>query len=128
MNVRRTTLNDKVDFRWRQHETDYAKMLAAEAADAGRTESEQARELLKNALNQKERMEHAIEILQQELSQVLKTLRGLSVIKDGMKAIHENIYEFRDDLLTSVAKVLVDAGRLSPEKAEDWVKTTFNAD
>jgi len=29
---------------------------------------------------------------------------------------------------TSVAKVLVDAGRLSPENAEEWVKTTFNAD
>jgi hypothetical protein len=128
MNGTRTTSHDKIEFRWRRHEMEYAERLASSAADEGRTEGDQARELLKDALSHTDRMEHAIETLRQELSQVFKQLRDLSMLKDGMKTIHENIYESRDELLTCIIKLLVDAGNLTPEDAEEWAKNTFNAE
>jgi hypothetical protein len=118
----------KVDFRWRQHEEDYATRLSESATEAGRSVGDQARELIKNALSRSDLLEHAVETLRQEVAQLFKQLRDLSTIKEGMKTLHENVYESRDDLVTCIVKVLVDAGRLTPQAAEDWAKKTFDAE
>lgn len=117
----------KIEFRWRQHQDEYAERLAQLARDSGRTASDQARELLIHALTNEDRMEYAIETLRQELSQVLAQLQELSRIKEGLRVIHENLYEARDELITGIAKLLVDAGRLSPQDAEEWIKKSFTS-
>ena len=42
--------------------------------------------------------------------------------------MHENIYQLRDDQAASVAKLLVDAGKLTARAAEQWVNDTFDAE
>ena len=128
MSDKRAKAMSKVEFRWRHHEADLAKRLCALAAEAGHSVGEQARELIKHGLNSSDRLEHAIESLQEEVSQLFKQLRDLPTLKEGMRTLHENVYESREDLLTCIVKVLVDAGRLTPEAAEEWAKNTFDAE
>ena len=118
---------DRVEFRWRQHEEEFARRLAESAQEAGRSESEQARELLKEALTRSDLLQHAVESLLQEVAQIQHQLRVLATIKDGVRAVHENIYQFRDDLAICVLRLLTDAGRLDTKAAENWVTKTFHA-
>jgi hypothetical protein len=118
---------DRVEFRWRQHEEHFAKLLAESARENGRSESEQARELLKTALGGGDEILHGMESLHKEIAQLRAQLRELAPIKAGLRTIHENVYQLRDDLAQCVAKVLADAGSLDSETAEEWVKQALNA-
>ena len=118
----------RVEFRWRQNEGDFAARLEEAAQQAGRTTSDHARELMKNALTASERLDHSLHVLQQEVAQLRQQLRELRTLKVGLRAVHANIYQFRDDLATCTAKLLTDAGLLPPEVAEQWVKETLNAE
>ena len=113
---------ERVEFRWRQHEEEFAERLADAAREAGRSPSDHARELMKNALTSADILQHAIHSLQQEMAQLHDQLKQLGSIKDGLRVIHENIYQFRDDLATCVAKLLADAGRVRSDAAEQWVR------
>jgi hypothetical protein len=128
MKSNRDELPNRVEFRWRQHEERFAKLLADSARANGRSESEQARELLKLALTSSDEVRQAIESLQKEILQLREQLRQLLAVKTGLRTIHENIYQFRDSMATSVAKLLTDAGGLDATTAETWVKQTFDAD
>lgn len=119
---------DRVEFRWRQHEEEFPRRLADSAREAGRSQSDQARELLKNALTASDQLQHAVESLQQEVAQLHHQLRLLATIKEGIRTVHENIYQFRDDLAACVTKLLADAGRLDAKAAENWVKKTLDAE
>jgi hypothetical protein len=118
----------RVEFRWRQHEEQFAERLADDARQAGRSPSDHARELMKDALNNAERLQHAIHTLQQDFAQLHGRLRELNTIKDGLKTIHDNIYQFRDDLATCVVKLLAEAGRMQPDAATRWIQKTLGDD
>jgi hypothetical protein len=128
MNTRNQELTDRVEFRWRQHEEEFARRLAKSARTAGRSQSEQARELLKDALTASDQLQHAIESLQQEVAQLHHQLRHLPAIKEGVRAVHENIYQFRDNLASCTAKLLEDAGHLDSQAARNWVCQTLDAE
>jgi hypothetical protein len=119
---------ERVEFRWRQHEERFARLLAESARESGRSESDQARELLKTALGSSEEMRRALESLQSEIAQVHQQLRQLLPLKAGLRTTHENIYQLRDELATCVAKLLADAGRLDSAEAEEWVRQAFDAE
>lgn len=125
-NHRETT--SRVEFRWRQHEEHFAQLLAESAREAGRSESDQARELLKLALTQSDQLLHALEALQRETLQLREQLQQLPSIKAGVRTVHENIYQLRDDWATCVTKLLVEAGGLDYSTAEAWVKQALDAD
>jgi plasmid stability protein len=119
---------ERVEFRWRQHDEGFAERLEESARAAGHSTSDHARELLKDALTRSEQLQHDIHTLQQEVAQLHSQLRELAKIKDGIRLIHENIYRLRDDLATSVTRLLTDAGRLEAETAEQWVQETLTAE
>jgi Rad3-related DNA helicase len=125
---RNSEMPDRIEFRWRQHEKEFIQRLADSARAAGRCPSEQARELLKDALSSSDEIKHAIEALQQEVAQLHHQLRHVAAIKEGVRAVHENIYQFRDDLAACAAKLLAEAGHLDSKAARDWVRHTFNAE
>lgn len=125
---RRREILDRVEFRWRQHEEEFPRRLAEEAENAGRSQSDHARELLKNALTASDLLQHAIETLHEEVTQLHEQLRVLASIKEGIRTVHENIYEFRDDLASCVTKVLTDAGRLDAKAAANWVRTALKTE
>ena len=58
----------------------------------------------------------------------LTPAQQLAAIKGGLKAIHENIYGLRDDLATSIVKLLVDAGKTDGEEAQEWVAEAFETE
>ena len=118
----------RVEFRWRQHEEEFAERLTESAREAGRSPSDHARELMKNALTSGEQLQHNLHTLHQEVAQLYKQLRELATIKEGLRSVHEDIHRVRDDLATSVAKVLADAGRLNADDAEQWVKDILGAE
>jgi hypothetical protein len=128
MKSNRDETPSRVEFRWRQHEEHFAKLLADAAQSNGRSESEQARELLKTALTSSDEVRQAVELLQKELLQIREQIRQLLPLKAGLRVVHENIYQFRDSLATSVATILVDAAGLDPATAEARVKQIFDAD
>jgi phage shock protein A len=128
MTARKTETIERVEFRWRQHETEFARRLEEVAREAGRSPSDHARELMKNALTASERLDHNLHVLQQEVAQLHQQLRELRMIKEGLQAVHANTYQLRDDLATCTVKILADAGMLPPDVAEQWVKDTLNAE
>jgi hypothetical protein len=119
---------DRVEFRWRQHEEEFAARLEQSAKDAGRTVSEQARELIKIVLTGPDVLQHAVESLQQEIAQLQHRFRLLTTINEGIRTVHENVYQVRDDLAACVAKILVDAGRLDAKTAQNWVTKTLDTE
>lgn len=126
MPFRHQETTDRVEFRWRQHEEEFARRLKQAAYEAGRSQSDHARELLKNALTASDVLQQAIESLQQEVAQLHHQLRLLSTIKKGIRSIHETVYRFRDDTATCIAKLLTDAGRLDAKTAKHWVQETLD--
>jgi small-conductance mechanosensitive channel len=128
MTDRKRETVERVEFRWRQHEFDSAQRLEEAAQEAGRSSSDHARELVKNALSASERLEHNLHVLQQEVAQLRQQLRELSTIKEGLRVIDANVYEFRNDLATCTIKILTDAGLLPLEAAQQWVKETLDAE
>jgi hypothetical protein len=118
----------RVEFRWRQHEQVFAERLAESSTEANASASDHARDLLKNALTESDEVRHALEQIQREVAQLRGDLRDLTVLKEGLKALHENIYSLRDDLATSVVKLLCDAGETSDEEAQAWVTEAFDAE
>ena len=119
---------DRVEFRWRQHEEEFARRLEQSAKKSGRSVPEQAREMLKDALTRSDHLQHAVESLQQDVNLLLQQLHLLTTIKEGIRLVHENIYQFRDDLAACVIKILADAGQLDAEDAEDWVTETLSTE
>jgi hypothetical protein len=119
---------DRVEFRWRQHEEEFARRLAEAANEAGHSPSDHARELLKDALTASDRIQLAIESLHQEVTQLLNDHRLLITIKEGVRTIHENIYQFRDNLAVSVIKILIDAGKLDARTAKNWASEALDAE
>lgn len=119
---------DRVEFRWRQHEEHFARLLAESAREAGRSESDHARELLKTALSSAEQFEHAMESLHGEVAQLQEQLRQLLPVKEGLRTIHENVYQLRDALATCVAKLLTDAGSLDSRAAQAWVERALDTE
>ena len=117
---------DKIEFRFRKDERQDAIRLANMAKAKKCTIGELARELVKAGLNKSDRLEYGVETVLQELAQLSKQVRELASMKTAVDAAHETVYEVRDDLLTCVVKLLADAGRLTPPKAEQWAKTTFD--
>lgn len=128
MAVKQVETADRVEFRWRQHEEEFAQRLAESAAEAGRSSSDQARELLKNALTASDELRYAIESLREEIVQVSHQLRDLRTIKDGLRTVHENIYQFRDAAATCMVKLLVDVGGLQPKVAVEWARKSLDAE
>ena len=118
----------KVEFRWRQHEQLFAERLAESSTEANVSLGEHARELLKNALTESDEMRHVLEEIHREVAQLHHDLQQLAAIKGGLKAIHENIYGLRDDLATSIVKLLVDAGKTDGEEAQEWVAEAFETE
>ena len=118
----------KVEFRWRQHEQLFAERLAESSTEANVSLGEHARELLKNALTESDEMRHVLEEIHREVAQLHHDLQQLAAIKGGLKAIHENIYGLRDDLATSIVKLLVDAGKTDDEQAQEWVAEVFETE
>jgi predicted nucleic acid-binding Zn-ribbon protein len=118
----------RVEFRWRQHEADFARRLTESARQMGRAPSDHARELMKSALTSNERLEHNLHTIQQELAQLHAEIAELRPLREALPIIHENIYQLRDDLATYVVQLLAEAGRMEPEKAERWVKRVIHAE
>ena len=118
----------RVEFRWRQHEVQFAERLAESASEAGRSTSDHARELMKTALTGTEELQHNLQNLEQGLAQLHNQLRELVEIKEGLGTIHQNLYEFRDDFATCVAMLLTHAGKLNAADAEQWVKDATDAE
>jgi hypothetical protein len=128
MKTNRHKTIDRVEFRWRQHEEHFAERLAESAREAGRSERDHARELLKTALTSTEQFQHAMDSLHREIAQLQEQLRQLLSLKQGLRTVHENIYQLRDDLAAYVVKLLVDAGKVDTEAADTWVRETLNAE
>ena len=124
----RMNVPDKIEFRWRKNEKDFAKRLAESARKASRTVGDHAREVLKTALTADDQLQYSLQLLHQEVGQLHKRMLDFARLQSGLKVLHENVYEFRDDLATCVAKMLADAGRLEPAAAEEWVRDTLNAE
>ena len=118
----------RVEFRWRQHEDEFAERLTESAQEAGRSMCDHARELMKNALTSDEQLQHRLHRIEQELTQLHRQLRELRKITTAFDSLHERVYELRDDLATYAVKLLTDAGSLAPEAAERWVKEVTRAD
>jgi hypothetical protein len=121
-----TTLSDKVEFRIREHEGDWMRRLAEQAQKAGRSVNDHARELIKIALVAEEQTLMEIQLLRQDIANLERCLSRIPFIEAGGKAIHDHLYQFRDDLLLVAIKLLVDAGHLDPQDAEAWVQETFH--
>lgn len=117
----------RVEFRWREHERHFARQLAESAHQAGRSPSDHARELMKDALTRAEQLEHQFHRIEQELAQLHLQLRALNQIPPGFSALHDTLYELRDDLATYAVKLLTDAGHLDPEAATRWVEDVTRA-
>jgi hypothetical protein len=127
MTIHRETLS-RVEFRWRQHENEFAERLTAAAQEAGRSISDHARELMKNALTSQEQLEHSIHTLQQEVAQLHHELRELSNIAEAVRMISDNVFILRDDLTSYVIKLLADAGSLDEKTAREWVDNVLSAE
>ena len=121
-------IGDRVEFRWRDHEKHYAVKLAQSAEKSGRSPTEHARALLKDALTADDLLQHAVECLHQEVAQLQHQLRVLTTIKEGTRAVHENIYALRDDLAACVVELLVNAGHLDPKTARRLVRKIFRVE
>jgi len=123
---------ERVEFRWRQHEEQYAELLIESARKAGRSVTDHARELMKTALTSSEQLQHHIYTLEQEVAQVQNQLRSqlrqLTNIEKGIHTVHDNVYQVRDDLATCVVKILSDAGRMQDAAAQRWAKDTLDTD
>ena len=102
MPAQRTDVPQKIEFRWRHHEKDFAERLAESARKADRSIGDHAREIVKTALTADDQLQYSLQLLLQEIGQVHKQLLDLAHVKHGLKALHENLYEFRDDLATCV--------------------------
>jgi len=127
MKTKKQEITSRIEFRWRQHEEQFAQLLVDSARENGRSESDEARELLKAALGESDQLQHALATLQGEVTQLHEQLKQLSHVKSGLRTVHENIYQLRDDLATCVAKLLVNAGTLDDAAAEAWVKQALDA-
>ena len=128
MTARQREVPQKIEFRWRHNEKDLARRLAEAARKADRSVGDHARETVKTALTADDQLQYSLELLHREVGQLHTQLLDLARIKKGLKTLHENLYQFRDDLATCVAKMLADAGRLEPQAAEEWVKETLDAE
>jgi predicted nucleic acid-binding Zn-ribbon protein len=118
----------RVEFRWRQHEEEFAQRLTESARAAGRCASDHARELMKNALTSTEQLQHAMHTLQQEVAQMHHQLRQLADIAEALRALQENVFALRDDLATYATKLLTDAGRVEAKAARKWVEEVLRTD
>ena len=106
MNYRYQETTGRVEFRWRQHEEEFARRLAESAWEAGRSQPDQARELLKNALTASDVLQQAVESLQQEVAQISQQLRELTLIKKGIRIVHQDVGQLCDDIAACLEEVL----------------------
>jgi hypothetical protein len=120
--------SDKVEFRWRQHETQWRDRLAVAAQQAGRSVGDHARVLLKASMMTQEELSHELHMLREEVSAMSRQLNALPTIVESQKAADENVYELRDALLAITVKLLTDVAQLPPERALEWVRTHLDAE
>jgi polyhydroxyalkanoate synthesis regulator phasin len=128
----------RVEFRWRQHEEEFAKLLSDSARKAGRCTSDHARELMKDALTANEQLQQHVFALHKDIAQALNQLQQLSEIKegvrklsntnDGIRTLHDNIYGLRDELASYVVKILCDAGKMQATEARKWMDKISGSD
>ena len=132
MHLKNQETAERVEFRFRQHEAEFAERLAESAREAGRPPSDHARELVKTALTSSEELQHHISTLQHEVAQMenqlQKVLQQLAAIEQGIRTVHDNIYQFRDEQATCVVKILADAGRMQSSAAEQWLIDTLHVE
>jgi hypothetical protein len=119
---------DRVEFRWRQHECPFAQRLAEDARAAGRSQSDHARELLKNSLTASDDLQKAIESMHQDVMEIRQQLRHLPAVKEGVRSVHDQFFSFRDSMATCVYRLLIEVGRLSPKAAEQWIRDAFRGE
>ena len=119
---------DRVEFRWRQHEGAFAHRLAEEARAVGRSQSDHARELLKTSLTASDDLQQAIEALHQDVMEVRQQLRHMPAMKEGVRAVHDQFFQFRNDVASCVCKLLIEVGGVSSDAAEQWVRETFQSE
>jgi hypothetical protein len=117
--------SEKVEFRVRHHEKEWLRRLAEEADNAGRSIGDHARELVKRQLSLQDDTLNQINSLQHQLTQVLRKLEALSTVKEGLKRLHENVYELRDDLPTLAVMLLIHLARMTPDQATQSVREHF---
>ncbi len=118
------TLGEKIEFRWKQSDEEWRQRLVDSAAEARRPVNSHARELVKVALVNPQETQFQVQQLRREIEELKKLVDSLG---GGLEAIHENVYEVRDALLTSVAKILLEAGGMDATKAKEWINRVFNA-
>jgi t-SNARE complex subunit (syntaxin) len=130
MNNSTLETTDRVEFRWRLHEAEFARLLAELARKSGRSVADQARELLKDILSRPDVLQQAIESLQHDASQLLQLFQQLqtlvSSLKEAIRTLHANVYEFRDDHAAGVEILLAEAGKFTARVAERWVNDNYN--
>jgi hypothetical protein len=116
----------RVEFRWRQHEEEFARRLAESAKEAGRSQPDQARELLKTALTASDVLQQAVESLQQEVAQMNRQLGELVSIKKGIRIVHHDVGRLCDDVAACLAEVLAQAERIDPKDTKNWFRKIFH--
>jgi len=106
-----------VHFRWDNEE--FASLLADSANEAGAASSHRhARELLKTVLMSEDTESHDLRVLHQEVAQLRQRIERLSS-QEG------HLISLREDLATSVHRLLIEAGRVDPDEALRWVQETL---
>jgi len=116
---------DRIEFRWRRHEAPFARRLAEEAQAVGQSTCDHARSLLKNALTASDDLQQAVEALHQDVLEIRQQLRHMPAMKEGVRAVHDQFFSFRNDVASCVCKLLIEVGGVSPDAAEQWVRETF---
>ncbi|MEN6406995.1 MAG: hypothetical protein ABFC77_11050 [Thermoguttaceae bacterium] len=125
MNHRHQETIGRVEFRWREHEEEFARRLAESAKEAGRSQPDQARELLKNALTASDVLQQAVESLQQEVAQMNRQLGELVSIKKGIRIVHHDVGQLCDDVAACLADIQRHAGRVNATNTNNWFKKFF---
>jgi hypothetical protein len=108
--MRRKTSTDptRVSFRL---DSELAAELARKAHEARKSTGQYARDLVSRVLFHLDEQEQEINILRVELTALPKVL--------------DLVRTLRTDLASSVAILLVNAGKLRPEQARQWVRETL---
>ncbi len=105
-----------VNFRWDNEE--FAALLADSASEAGASSPHlHARELLRTALLSEDTESHDLRVLGQEIAQ----LRGQV---ERLGSLEEQVLRVREDLATSVYRLLVEGG-VDDQDALRWVQETL---
>lgn len=110
MTRKRTSATDPTRISFRL-DPEVGEELARRAKQAGKSPGVFARELFLEALTHVEQQQHQLAIIVQEMTRVAPAL--------------EKLHTLPGDLASSVAVLLVHAGKLTPSQARQWVRQTL---